>query len=112
MMEEPAVAFAAESHEDPEITVLVNFGLFVGREATRAEIDRLAARLLPYVSEVSIVAEDRHQFDQTVEACIHIVRIEVPANPIGYDPAALQRRIIAHAEAWTHDCTGGHNLTL
>ena len=109
-MDEPSVAFVARRQETPAIDVLVNFGLFVGREATRAEIDRLAARLLPYVGEVSIVAEERHQFDDNVEASVHVVRIEVPSDRIDRDVDALERRIIAHAEAWARECIADRSL--
>ena len=44
----PEVAFAAreEPAQRAQVAVHVNFGVFTGREATLAEIDRLAATLL------------------------------------------------------------------
>jgi hypothetical protein len=109
-MTEPIIAFAVPDHETPAIEVLVNFGLFAGRDATRAEIDRLAARLLPYVGEVSIVGEDRHEFDAVVEASVHIVRIEIPGDQVDGDASALERRVVVHAEAWARDCISDRSL--
>lgn len=109
-MDEPIVAFAVRGHEAPGVEVLVNFGLFASRSATQAEIDRLAARLLPYVGEVSILVEERHEFDDDLEALVQIVRIEIPADRIDGDVAALERRVVAHAEAWMHDCVSDRSL--
>src|SRR5262249_39770561 len=39
---EPTMAFAAERDDPPAIEVRVNFGVYAGRKATNAEIDRLA----------------------------------------------------------------------
>jgi hypothetical protein len=85
---EPSMAFAVERQEPPAIEVRVNFGVFAGREATAAEIDRLAEWLLDEVGEVSIISEERHEMDATVEASVHQVRIEVAAEsvpPVGAD---------------------------
>ena len=112
-MDEPTVAFAVRVHDAaPAIEVLVNFGLFAGREATRVEIDRLASRLLRDVGEVSIVAEERHQFDATVEAFVHVVRIEVPADRVEGNTDDLERRVVAHAEAWARDCIADRSLGI
>jgi hypothetical protein len=43
-MTEPALVFASEREGKPE--VVVNFGVFSGRDATEAEIYRLAQSLL------------------------------------------------------------------
>ena len=55
----------------------MNFGVFAGRDATPAEIDRLAEWLLDEVGEVTIVSEERHEIDAHGEAVIHQVRIAV-----------------------------------
>src|SRR6267142_5717664 len=98
---DPTVAFAVPRHEPPAIEVLVNFGIFAGREATAAEIDRLAEWLLDEVGEVSIISEARHEIDANVEAAVHQVRIavaadRVPANP--FERAAIEARIVERAE--------------
>ncbi len=59
------MAFAADEREPPAIEVRVNFGVYAGREATLAEIDRLAAWLLDEVGEVSIISEQRHSSTRT-----------------------------------------------
>lgn len=111
-MDEPLVAFSAPVRDAPAIEVLVNFGLFAGRAPTDAEIDRLVARLLPYVGELSIVAETRHEVAEASEASVCLVRIEVPGDRVDGDVAALQRRVVAHAETWARDCISDRTLEL
>jgi hypothetical protein len=111
-MDEPTVAFAVQRHDVPALEVVVNFGLFAGRDATRAEIDRLAARLLPYVGGLSIVAEERHQFEDEIEAFVYVVRVEVPADRVDGDAGALERRVVAHAEAWARDCFADRSVEV
>ena len=84
--------------------VLVNFGVFTGREATQAEIDRLAERLLDGVDHVTIVAETHHEIDARSEAAVHQVRIEV--GDVGDATAAreLERWIVQRAELWARAC--------
>ena len=43
-------------------TLVVNFGVHSGREATEAEIYRLAQSLLDELGSVAIVAEQRYEF--------------------------------------------------
>lgn len=101
------MAFAVRSHEPPGIAVCVNFGVYAGREATPAEIDRLAEWLLDEVEGVSIISQDRHEIAARVEASVHQVLIEVEA---GYVPdgeeqrAELERRLLERAEHWAHQC--------
>ena len=85
------MAFAAERRDPPAIEVRVNFGVYAGREATNAEIDRLAGWLLDEVGEVSIISEERHLIDPTAEASVHQVRIEVAADRAPADPAGAGR---------------------
>src|SRR5882762_10799470 len=102
---DPTVAFAVPRHEPPAIEVLVNFGIFAGREATPAEIDRLAEWLLDEVGEVSIISEERHEIDAHVEASVDQVRIEVAADRVPGDPterAEIEARIVDRAEHWAH----------
>jgi hypothetical protein len=49
---------------DPAVAIHVNFGLLAAREATRAEIDRLARTLLDRVERVTIIAEARYEVDR------------------------------------------------
>jgi DNA-directed RNA polymerase sigma subunit (sigma70/sigma32) len=101
------IAFAVESPQPPALEVRVNFGVVAGRDATAAEIDRLAEWLLDDVGEVSIISEERHEIDAHVEASVHQVRIEVSADDVPADPAAraaIEERILERAEHWARQC--------
>ena len=101
------MAFAVHGHEPPAIEVRVNFGVYAGREATPAEIDRLAAWLLDEVGEVSIISEERHEIDPHVEASVHQVRIEVASERVPAEPRAraeVEERILERAEHWARMC--------
>jgi hypothetical protein len=107
MQTEPDIAFAVGKQNSPGLEIRVNFGVFSGRAATPAEIDRLAEWLLDEVGEVSIIAEERHEIDEQVEASVHQVRVEVaddrvPDNPEERD--ALERTLVARAEHWARAC--------
>jgi hypothetical protein len=110
----PSMAFAVHRHNAPAIEVRVNFGIFAGREATPAEIDRLAEWLLDEVGEVSIISEERHEIDANVEASVHQVRIElshgVPTDDIGR--RALEERILERAEHWAHQCVAERHAEI
>ena len=100
------MAFAVHRHEPPAIEVRVNFGVFAGRDATAAEIDRLAQWLLDEVGEVSIISEERHEIDAHVEASVHQVRIEISDGvPEGdVEREALERRILERTQFWVRQC--------
>jgi len=100
------IAFAAEPREGAAVEVRVNFGIFAGRDVTRAEIDDLTTLLLEEVPEVSIVSEERHEIDRDVEISVHQVRVEIAADavPDDADPAALATRVTALAERWAESC--------
>ena len=88
-------------HDDrPE--VVVNFGVYAGREATQAEIERLGAALQANVPSFAIVAERRYGFGPDGEAAVHQVRVELPNG----DPA----RILPAVEAWASDCIAERHL--
>ena len=98
------MAFAVQGREPPAIEIRVNFGVFAGRDATPAEIDRLAEWLLDEVDDVSIIAEERHEIDANVEASVHQVRIEVAADRINGNRAEVEARILERAEHWARQC--------
>ena len=100
------IAFVAEPRESAAIAVLVNFGIFAGREVTPAEIDDLARILLDEVGSVSVVAESRHEIDREVEVSVHQVRIEVDGAdlPDDADIGALSARVALLAEHWAEGC--------
>src|SRR3954454_19272049 len=104
MLTEPTITFAVEERSEPGLEVRVNFGVFAGRAATAAEIDRLAEWLLDEVGEVSIISEDRHEIDGHVEASVHQVRIEVARDLIDGDLDELERRVVERADHWARTC--------
>jgi hypothetical protein len=107
MRDDPSIAFVAERHDDPAIEILVNFGVFAGRDATAAEIDRLAEWLLDEVREVTIVAEERHEIGGTVEASVHLVRVDVDAENVpaeDFEREGLEARLVERAEHWARAC--------
>ena len=112
---EPSIAFAVGRHEDPAIEVRVNFGVFAGREVTPAEIDRLAEWLLDEVSTVTIISEERHEIGGTVEASVHLVRIEVEGDEVPSDDSerrTLEQRLVERADYWARQCIADrHNDT-
>jgi hypothetical protein len=115
-MMEPTIsmAFAARDQSQPAIEVRVNFGMYAGRRATVAEIERLAAWLLDEIGEVSIISEERHEFDSSVEAAVHQVRIELTAG-VPRDEAerrVLEERIIERADHWARQCVADRHSPI
>ena len=101
------MAFPVRARTEPGIEVVVNFGIYAGREATPAEIDRLAEWLLDEVGEVSIISEERHEMDGRVEASVHQVRIEVSSDRVPAEAAErglLEGKIVERADHWARQC--------
>jgi hypothetical protein len=96
-MTEPSLVFAREGDAKPEL--VVNFGVFSGREATEAEVYRLAQSLLEEVDSVEIICEQRYEFDQEVEATVYVVRILFPR-----DAEARLGHFSSLVEGWAADC--------
>jgi hypothetical protein len=112
-VDEPRIAFVVEGHEQPGIEILVNFGVFAGRQATPAEIDELARWLLDEVDDMTIVAEERHAIDAAVEASVQQVRIELPADLVPAGAAErrqLAERLVERAEHWARSCVAERGL--
>jgi hypothetical protein len=95
-MSDPAMVIVAEPTASA-LEVRVNFGLLTGREATPAELDDLAGRLMPLLGSVSLIAEHRQETDPHGEAALHQVRIDLSAD----DPAD---DVVVIAEQWVEDC--------
>jgi hypothetical protein len=115
MKANPALAFAVHEHEPPALEVRVNFGIYAGREATRAEIDDLAATLLHQVGAVSIVSEDRHEIDGNSEAAVHQVRIEIEQESLPTERDELQElgvRVVVAAEQWAEACIASRHAEV
>ena len=109
---DPPVAFCVRTHERPWLEIRVNFGVFAGREATPAEIDRLGSALHDGLDSFAIVAEERHEFGGDVEASVHQVVIEVEEEPGGDAWDALCRRVLATAHVWAETCIAARGSEL
>jgi hypothetical protein len=85
------IAFA----EDAD--VIVNFGILSGREATQAELDRLALALrrAGAGAHMTITAERRH-YGRGFEGVVHQVRVTVPGSPTEW--------VEAICSAWAQNC--------
>jgi hypothetical protein len=81
--------------------LVVNFGVYAGREATEAEIYRLAQSLLEELESVEIVAERRYEIAPDSEATVHQVYVELPQAAEGQE-----ERLIALVEDWAEDAIG------
>jgi hypothetical protein len=96
-VKEPSLVFEREREGKPEL--VVNFGVFSGREATEAEVYRLAQVLLEEVDSAEIVCEQRYEFDEDVEATVHQVWIQLPREAeqrLGHFRSVI--------EGWAADC--------
>ena len=102
-MTDPTLVFIEEREEGPNI--VVNFGVFSGRDATDAEVERLGHVLLDEIDAVEVLREQRHEFDREAEATVYQVRVTLP-------PTAEAR--IGHfaslVEGWAADCIGERRL--
>jgi hypothetical protein len=101
------LVFVDEAEGDGELELVVNFGIFSGREATPAEIERLAGKLLEELESVEIVCEQRYEFDREVEARVYRIRVEPPAGN-----AARVGELRGIVDAWAQDCIGERRITL
>ncbi len=114
MQELARIAFVAEPREHAAIEVRVNFGIFAGREVTPPEIDDLARILLEEVTAVSVVAEERHEIDRTVEVSVHQVRVEIGKDALPEDAEihVLAERIAMLAEHWAEGCISDRHAEI
>ncbi|HYI74605.1 MAG TPA: hypothetical protein VEW90_04975 [Gaiellaceae bacterium] len=73
------IAFAGEDGN-----VVVNFGVLTGREATQAELDRLAhsLRRAGAAPEMTVTASRRQDYGREVEAVVHQVHVEAVGLPV------------------------------
>jgi hypothetical protein len=103
MQVENVIAFVAEQ-EEAGLEIRINFGVFAGRDATSAELEELGRLLVPEAGEVSIVAEERHEMAQGIEAVLHQVRVLVPADQVPGDREEFSERLVTLAEIWARQC--------
>ena len=80
-------------------SVVVNFGIVAGREATQAELDRLALvlRKAGVGSEMTITAERRQDYAPGFEGVIHQVQVNLADSP----PTGLMQTI---CRQWALSC--------
>jgi hypothetical protein len=82
--------------------LVVNFGVFSGREATPAEIYRLGERLLRLVPSLEIVAEQRYEFDRQVEATVYQLRLNLDQV----------EGVVDVVQDWAEDCIAERHSPL
>ena len=98
-MTDSTLVFAGEGRAGRRL--VVNFGVYSGREATEAEIYRLAQSLLGELDSVEIVAEQRFEVAPDIEATVHQVYVELPASAAG-----REERLLSLVEDWAEDAIG------
>jgi hypothetical protein len=86
------------------IEIVVNFGPLSGREATLAEVDRLARRVLEIADNVRVHAVRTHDMGPQSETIVHQVVVEADALT---EEAAALREV---CEAWAADCAAERTL--
>jgi len=104
-MSDPRLVFQEERDGRPEL--VVNFGVFSGREATEAEVYRLAQGLLEEIGSVEIISEHRYEFDSEVEATVHQVRVHLPRSAAG-----REGELLPLVEEWAQDCIGERRVII
>ena len=92
------------SREESAVEIVVNFGPLSGREATEAEVDRLARRLLEVADQVLVHAVRSHDMGPDSEAIVHQVVVEADAS------AAQADTLRDIAEDWATDCAAERSL--
>jgi hypothetical protein len=102
-MSDPILVF---SDDDPDgRRLVVNFGMFAGREATPAEVERLGELLLRHAGTAEVVSETRYEFDHESAATVHQLRVELPRG-VETSPDDLA----AAVEEWARDCLSDRRL--
>lgn len=88
------IAFAEDG------SVVVNFGILSGREATQAELDRLALafRRAGAGAEMTITAERRQDYGRDFEGVIHQVRVTLAGSPTEWVEAICAEWALACAD--------------
>jgi hypothetical protein len=97
------VAFVRAVH-DGTVEVVVNFGPLSGREATLAEVDRLARRLCDVAGDVRAHAVRTHDMGRYSEAIVHQVVVEACVS------ASEAEAVRSICEDWASDCADERSL--
>ena len=79
-------------------SVVIDFGILSGREATQAEVDRLALALRQAGAgaEMTITAARRQDYVRGFERVVHEVHVTVPGSPTEW--------LEAICSAWAASC--------
>jgi hypothetical protein len=96
-MSRPELVFLSPT-ADGVAELVVNFGVYAGREATPAEVERLARTYLADVDPLEVVCEQRYEFAGGAEATVYRIRVSAPRAG---DRAEELREAVA---AWAADC--------
>lgn len=98
------IAFV-RSQADGNVEIVVNFGPLSGREATLAEVDRLARRLLTLAAaQVRVHAVRTHDMSPETETIVHQVVVQADA------PTTEAEALRDACEAWATDCADERSL--
>jgi len=92
------------SETDGALEIVVNFGPLSGREATLAEVDRLARRLLATLDDVRVHAIRTHDVNEWSETIIHQVLVEAAA------PGAAAAALRDTCETWAAECAAERSV--
>ena len=86
------IAFAEDG------SVVINFGILSGREATQAELDRLAQvlRQAGVGADMTITAERRQDYGRRFEGVVHQVHVTLAGSPTP--------RVQAICREWALNC--------
>ena len=84
--------------------IVVNFGPLAGREATLAEVDRLARRLLGDVEYVRVHAVRSHEMSDQSESIVHQVVVQVP------DASRDVEHLREMCESWAAECAAERSV--
>jgi hypothetical protein len=89
------IAFAGDDGN-----IVVNFGLLTGREATQAEVDRLALllRQAGAGADMTITAARRQDYGRRFESVAHQVHVTVPGSPTPWVEAICGAWAVSCAE--------------
>ena len=105
-MPEFSVSLAPET-APPAVTVVANFGIVAGRQAIRAEIEKLWDSVKGVVEQATICIEDRNQFGPRTSTCVYQVSVAVAADVVErahQDPERLQKQLEEALHGWVTAC--------
>ncbi len=87
-----------------EDEVVVNFGALTGREATQAELDRLARFLNEAGAgpEITITASRRQEYAEGIETVAHLVHVSSSGNEL--------HQVEQISRDWALDCANDRSV--